>query len=208
MLELTELSRGEARLIQVGLRELGYYSGTTQGLPGPKTHAAYRAYLDDQARPQESFADVLARVALGEVGTREEGHNGGPRVREYQAATWYEGGPWPWCAAFVCWCFREAMTAVQPGIQRPTTPGAWAFEKWARKAGAELIKPVGEKLAKRGDIVVFTFSHVGIVCEDQLEPGDYIKTVEGNTNAAGAREGDGVWQKSRKAKHVRSLIRL
>ena len=65
--------------------------------------------------------------------------------------------------------------------------------------------------AKAGDIVVFAFSHVGIVIEDQLPGKDYIVTVEGNTNGKGERDsvsGDGVWRKTRKTNLVKNYIRL
>lgn len=40
--------------------------------------------------------DNLVQIALAEVGTREEGGNNcGKDIREYQAATWLEPGPWP-----------------------------------------------------------------------------------------------------------------
>ena len=91
-------------------------------------------------------------------------------------------------------------------MRRPTTPGAWAFEKWAVKAGAELIKPASKTKIRRGDILIYTFSHIGIAVSDEND--SRVDAVEGNTNKAGSREGDGVYKKSRKKSQVRSVIRL
>lgn len=211
--DLSKLSQPLARLVQIGLRELSFYNGTTKGLPGPKTQAAYTSYLSSLLK-SSSLADVVALTAESQVGVEEEGNNGGPEVKMYQQATWYAPGPWPWCAAFVCWCVKIATQnwALNEGGKfskaLPTTPGAFKFERWASKEGITLIKPINGALAKRGDIVVFKFSHIGIVVKDQTTTGSPISTVEGNTNPAGGREGDGVYAKDRKQKHIRSLIRV
>ncbi len=205
MLNLSELSQQDAVLIQSGLKALGLYEGTTRGIPGPKTEAAYKKYLSPRDN-SFTFAELFSSIAESQVGEREEGNNGGEAVRKYQEATWYAPGEWAWCAAFVCWCFRETIKEIPQAMERPTTPGAWAFEKWARKAGAELIKPASRTKVRRGDILVYTFSHIGIAVEDELC--DLVETVEGNTNKAGSREGDGVYSKTRKKSEIRSIIRM
>lgn len=206
MLKLNELDQKDAVLLQAGLKALGYYNGTTRGIPGPKTKRAYNKYLT-QREKSESFAELLASIAKSQVGEREQGNNGGRAVRKYQAATWLTPGPWPWCAAFVCWCFKHALKEHPQVIQRPRTAGAWDFENWAKKEGAELIKPVSSTRVRRGDILVYTFSHIGIAVGDEWQNGK-VDTVEGNTNAAGAREGDGVYRKTRNKSQIRSIIRL
>jgi len=205
-LDLLTLSKTDASLLQAGLRAKGFYSGTTRGLPGPKTLSAYAAYNASAGGQAGTFGDALADAAEAEVGTLEVGNNGGKRIREYQGSTWLPPGAWPWCAAFVCWCYRAAMERAAPGIDRPRTAGAWDFERWARDEGAALMKPPG--YAKRGDIAVYTFSHIGIVTRDQGRGDGSIHTVEGNTNKAGDREGDGVFRKIRPLSKIRSLIRI
>jgi hypothetical protein len=205
MLKLSSLSQKDAQLIQAGLKALGFYKGTTRGKPGPKTNAAYKKFMAPR-NIDPSFSEALALAAESQVGQREEGNNGGAAVRKYQNATWLEPGAWPWCAAFVCWSFKEALKkSVQP-IQRPRTAGAWDFENWAKKEGAELIKPASDTLVKRGDILVYTFSHIGIAAMDELE--GEVETIEGNTNHGGDREGDGVYRKTRKKSQIRSIIRI
>ena len=217
-LDLSKLSVPDARLVQHGLKALGFYEGTTRGLPGPKTGAAYEAYLASFAnvpggstpeeRPAEgaALARRLVEILRAEVGVREvpRNSNRGPRVEEYQRATWLPGTSWPWCAAFVCWGVLQLEKEFKLPFARPRTAGAWDFERWAREQGVRLFKPRGT--VKAGDIVVFTFSHIGVAIEDQR--GTSVRTVEGNTDEAGSREGGGVYEKTRALSLVRSHIRL
>lgn len=164
----------------------------------------------------------LVDIALSEVGTREEGGNNcGVEVREYQAATWLKPGPWPWCAAFTCWVLREwlkipeVIEAINDTVAPEFDPEHWrcrdasafGWEKWARRKGLRVLPETWK--AKAGDIVIFDFSHIGIVVEDQ--DGDFIETVEGNTNGSGERDserGDGVWRKRRHYSLVKSFVRF
>lgn len=83
------------------------------------------------------LATELVRIARGEIGVEEiDATNCGIRVNEYKAATNLPPDePWPWCAAFVCWCVREAAKAAgvkfTETFRRPTTAGAWALETWS-----------------------------------------------------------------------------
>jgi hypothetical protein len=69
-----------------------------------------------------------------------------------------------------------------------------------------LRKPHKDNI-RRGDILVFTFSHIGIAVGDIGKDG-IVQTIEGNTNAEGSREGDGVYRKRRHASKIRSVIRF
>ena len=60
---------------------------------------------------------------------------------------------------------------------------------------------------KAGDIVVFTFSHIGIAVKD-VDSSGYVVTIEGNTNGAGSREGGSVLEKKRHVSKIRSRIRI
>jgi len=156
------------------------------------------------------IAPQLVKIAKAEVGVEEvNGSNCGPRVNEYKAATRLPAKEaWPWCAAFVCWCVKQAMGDGKFTFERPTTAGAWDFENWSRAQddSTSTKKPAGEDV-KAGDIVVFRFSHIGIAVSSPDADG-YIKTVEGNTDSAGSREGGGVFLKNRKISQVRSRIRF
>lgn len=159
----------------------------------------------------------IADVALTQVGVQEEGgNNRGPKVREYQAATWLEPAPWPWCAAFVDWCVMKALEGADPadplfrGMRprdwRPFTAGAFDLENWGKKRSLKILNP--STVAKAGDIVIFDMGHCGIVIADLTV---HLDTVEGNTGPAGLRDstqGDGVWRKLRPHSMVRSFVRL
>jgi hypothetical protein len=73
-------------------------------------------------RPKAGGAAVVA-WASKEVGVQESppGSNSGTRVRYYQSATWLGGSGWPWCAAFVCRCWREVFGSSYGSA------GAWDF---------------------------------------------------------------------------------
>jgi len=124
-----------------------------------------------------SLSKELVKVALAEVGVEEiDGTNCGERVNVYKAATNLPADEaWPWCAAFVCWCVRKAAFAADvpftSTFRRPTTAGAWAFEAWSRAQdnSTHTLKTPGDDI-KAGDIVIFTFSHIGIAVED-AKPG-------------------------------------
>lgn len=200
------MSRERIRRIQLHL------GVSVDGVIGPQTLSAIEAAVGVHSfQPSAPFREYFAQVAEREIGVREERSNMGDRVNQYKAATWLDHNkPWPWCAAFVCWCLKEAAGKYKVKFHLPETAGAWDFEvSWARgKYGAVPgIDVIDDpKQAVRGDIVVFEFSHIGIALDDY--DSGYVRTVEGNTNKAGSREGDGVWAKTRKASQIRSIIRI
>lgn len=161
-----------------------------------------------------SLAKEIVRIAKAEVGVREiRDTNCGIRVDEYKAATWLNPKKgWAWCAAFVCWVVREAMASTgvkqTKTFKRPRTAGAWDFENWSLEQDktTNTKKPHGGDILP-GDIVVFTFSHIGIAVSSPNGEG-IVKVVEGNTDAAGSREGGGVYLKSRHLSKIRSRIRF
>lgn len=194
------------RLAQTFLKEKGFYHGKIDGDWGRLSRSASKAY--ERSLSQISgIAEQVAELAEKEVGVREDPKNSnrGQRVQEYQDATWLTGTSWPWCAAFICWLCKQAG---MPTKHRPMTAGAWDFENWARKSRtpATIYKPATLTDIRRGDIVVFTFSHIGLAVAD--ESNGYVQTVEGNTDASGSREGGGVYRKTRSTRKIRSVIRL
>lgn len=155
---------------------------------------------------------TLVQIAEAEVGNRESGgNNRGKSVVKYQKATNLDPDNWPWCAAFVDWCIQQLL--LQPEYQnmapkqRPTTAAAFGLLEWAKKQGLTTPTP-DDYHPKAGDIVVYEFSHCGIVTG--YSPGT-ITTVEGNTNGKGERDsvtGDGVWRKTRSTSLVRRYIKM
>lgn len=158
----------------------------------------------------------LAKIAASQVGVRESGNNSGEAVRKYQDATNLEIKGFAWCAAFVDWCIaawlKDAEVIAWLGLKvrtpeewRPKTALAYGFLGWAkdRPNTTEVLMPSAR--AQAGDIVMYTFSHVGIVISDN---GKTLQTVEGNTNGEGSREGDGVYFKTRAKSLVKRYVRI
>lgn len=223
-LDLSKLSVPDAMLIQHGLNSQGLLNlPKPQGLPGPKTNAAYDAWWNRFVTPpkdEQDLADIqvfrktLVRVLESQVGVHEVGgNNRGAQIDAYEGATWLDPrGDYAWCASFICWVIWEALkaTGFQPEWSRPRTPGAYAFrDQWGpenKERGVEVIwDPYGRILP--GDIIVFTFSHIGMARAESA-PGASVLTIEGNTNAAGSREGDGVYRKTRKRSQISAIIRI
>ena len=160
------------------------------------------------------LAQRLVELAKKEVGVEEiGGTNCGPRVNEYKAATWLPPDQsWPWCAAFIDWLVMRAMEEEESGrkftFERPRTAGAWDLENWSMKQDGSTwtkLNPQAGDIAP-GDIVIFTFSHVGLAVGTPTK--GMVETVEGNSNAQGSREGGGVWKQTRKLSQIRSRIRF
>jgi len=166
--------------------------------------------------------NVIVAAANKEVGVREDvgKNNTGERIKVYQKSTWLDPGAWPWCAAFCCWILKEALkdatllsqlklNAKSGEEWRCKDASAFGWTKWATKKGLKVLPPT--QLAKAGDFVVFEFSHIGLVVEDQVSVKYPIKTIEGNTNGQGDRDstsGDGVWRKMRNPSLVKNYIRI
>ena len=202
--------KGKIEVIKAVQKLLGV---SADGEDGPVT---WNAILSDLSTKKDvmngkDIPQKMVLLAREEIGVSEvDGSNCGPRVDEYKAATWLDSDKgWPWCAAFLCWLLREAIKGEEVSFKRPQTAGAWDFENWAKKqvaSGIDLRKPTNEDI-KAGDIVIFTFSHIGLAVKD-IDPSGYVITIEGNTNGAGSREGGSVLEKKRHVSKIRSRIRI
>src|SRR5664279_1335121 len=87
----------------------------------------------------------------------------------------------PWCAMFVSWVFDHAGHTL-PAINFPR--GYWAVASGAAWAQSHGMWSTGR--AVPGDIVIFTFSHTGIVLSDD---GSTVRTIEGNAGGYGGEVG-------------------
>ena len=159
----------------------------------------------------------VASIAESKIGATESpaGSNRGPEIQEFFDADNYDpNGSKPgdsgyaWCAAFVDRVVQLAMEGRTWTFKRPVTPGAWDLERWslAQDASTQTRKLPGKDI-KRGDIVIFRFSHVGIATGPPDKNG-YFQSCEGNTNSRGQREGIAVMRKTRSVLEVRSRIRF
>ena len=134
-------------------------------------------------------AKIIA-IAEKEIHVREQGRNAGPRVETYLRYVGLGKGH-AWCAAFVSWLHGQAGSA-QPR-------SGWSPSLFPASRCIPLAKPA----AVFGIYVpaVKRIAHVGLVTGLR---GDWIEALEGNTNPAGSREGDGVY---RRLRHRRAINR-
>lgn len=116
---------------------------------------------------------------------------------------------YPWCASFVSLCVQKLCksSTLYHSLVPPREPSVSRFlDIWARDNNCMIFSPSSKVYRPtKGDIVVFTFSHIGIV---ESNRGAVASTIEGNTNAAGGREGVTVARKTRSHGIVKSFIRL
>lgn len=155
--------------------------------------------------------DKIINAARGEVGVVETSTNQGPGIQKYWTATNYKDGynnREPWCAAFVSWCIQQS--GIFSETDRPTSAAAFkggGYEAWARSKAPKVSLTMHPTQVRSGDLIVFSFSHIGIATSASDLNGVF-RTIEGNTDAAGGRDGNGVWEKSRKLSVVRSSITI
>jgi hypothetical protein len=191
------------------------------GLPadgklGPGTLAALKEPPAPAAPPaaplnvtEAALALIAAATAEANKGVREVGKNAGPDVEKYLHCLGMTKGS-PWCAAFVSWCVMSSRGLAKPpkwcsgsavslfqmsgkkavkvtpldvGYQTKVKPGYI----WSRAQD-----PAAASAARKG---VWCQGHTGIVVAVDAVG---FHTIEGNTNAAGSREGDGVYRKTHK----------
>lgn len=152
-----------------------------------------------------SVRDEALRTAREQVGTRETSRNSGPAVDAYLSTVGMPPG-FAWCAAFVYWCF--SVGAASLNVPNPCPRTAGALRLWGKA-------PSTQKFGKRiepepGDVFVIDhghgLGHVGFVAAVVDER--TIATVEGNTNGVGAREGDGVYARTRLRSEIMGYVRL
>ena len=142
-------------------------------------------------------AAALAR-ALSLVGVHETSENWGPEVKEFLAAANVKS-PAPWCAGFVNFCAQkeaEKLGLVSPLEAVALQAYVQSYADYGKKHGWV----VQAKDAQPGDLFLLyydslhRYGHIGYVTEMK---GRFFSTVEGNTNAAGSREGTLVAKKNR-----------
>jgi hypothetical protein len=179
-----------------------------------------------------SAGDLLARIAESQLGVEETPHgsNRGEDLKKFFEADDYVPEPacraeaserrrdegYPWCASFVSWCVQEMvrqLAARNPPVLFPSTfhvprlCRAFAFQEWGEDNNCHVFGPTRDRA--RGDIVVFNFSHVGIVTHaSELPMVSGFQSVEGNTNEDGGPEGYEVARRLRRLDAVKCFVRL
>lgn len=141
----------------------------------------------------DTLRKSVKKIYDAEVGVREKtNHNDGARVETYLHYCGLDKGN-PWCASFVCWVYGQAS------VNNPRS--GYCPDVFNKKHDIYLRGSASlHNRPKRGDVWGIYFrdknrvAHVGFVDDWGVK---YVVTVEGNTNDAGSREGDGVYKKRR-----------
>lgn len=144
---------------------------------------------------------TLLAIAAGEIGVRES-PPGSNRVR-YN--TWYygrevSGSGYPWCMAFVQWCFAQA------GVALPKRTASCGDLMRAAQAAGRWV--TGDY--RPGDVAIYDFpggaaaDHCGIV--SQALP-DGVRAIEGNTGGENDADGGQVMERQRPGKYVLGAVR-
>lgn len=148
-------------------------------------------------------------IATTQLGVREKGSsNSGPEVDKYLKSVGLNPG-FPWCMAFVYWCYNQA--AQESGVSNFLIRTAGVLHQWNEQQ--PLRKIVLDKVLKNPAIIqpgaVFIMDygkgtgHTGLV---EKINGSYIETIEGNTNDEGSREGYEVCRRTRRLTAIKGFI--
>lgn len=138
------------------------------------------------------------------IGVREKsGKNDGPEVEMFLRTVGLGKG-YPWCAAFVKYCLLEA------GIESAKKINGMAL---SCENKSDFVYNKGKKIkeVEAGDVFTLYYAklkrigHTGFV--DKEINSSIFESVEGNTNIAGSREGDGVYRKKRSYNATYSISR-
>jgi hypothetical protein len=168
--------------------------------------------------PVKGLSDHALTCAVSLLGVREKppGSNRGPEVDEFLRSVGLdpERGSYPWCAAFVYYCFHRAAQALER--TNPLIKTAGVLDHWRRAASeagaARLMQRTAladPALVKPGMIFVMDFGkglgHTGLV--ELVDAAKLRLTViEGNTNDGGSREGVAVLRRQRNIAAMRGFL--
>jgi hypothetical protein len=165
---------------------------------------------------------MLAKVAEKDLEAHESprGSNRGGEIAKFFKADDYtppgadEG--YAWCAAAVDFWVQEflrlpAARTLFGHITPPRTAAAFVLVTWGTQQGCLVFGPAkcayGKLWPQRGDIVVYEFSHCGVIADVDADQRSF-HAIEGNTDSEGSREGWEVARRRRTFNSVRAFIRL
>ncbi|MCW1885538.1 hypothetical protein OKA04_12430 [Luteolibacter flavescens] len=158
----------------------------------------------------------MVELATADLHIREtEGSNRGPGIEKYWSATSYPGGyeaRQPYCAAAVCWWVEQAAKDVgYTALPLLRSARAFDFHQWGKtndSAGRKVSVIAKSDEILPGDIIVFSFSHVGIA-EARSPKGRDVQTIEANTSPSSTNnEGGGVYRRTRSRNLIRAIVRI
>jgi CHAP domain len=132
---------------------------------------------------------VILRLAASQVGVKEQ------RTNRTKYGRWYGMNGQAWCAMFVSWVGAHAGVSMPKINSNKGFSAVVSARSFARKNNLLTTKPrVGSVfliIGRNGK------GHTGLV-ESINWARRTITTIEGNTNAGGSRNGDGVYRRTRR----------
>jgi peptidoglycan hydrolase-like protein with peptidoglycan-binding domain len=147
--------------------------------------------LAPQGRGVAALTLAYARQHLAAKAREVGGQNRGPWARLYMQGR--QGAQWPWCAGFACFCLQQACETLEEALPLEPSFSCDSLAASARERGLFLAEPAPPERARVRPGSLFLsrrspgdWAHVGIVEEVAAE---HFRTVEGNTNDEGSREG-------------------
>ena len=154
------------------------------------------AYLKAWAKPGWADASLAERTLMvldSQVGVKESPSNWGPEVKEYLNAAGVHA-PAPWCAALLTWALLEAGADKKKLPDNPASTYYWY--QWAKANKFLATRWSGAKRAVFG-IWNGAGGRGHIFAVTKVLGSFRVATIEGNTNAAGSREGKYVMRRNR-----------
>ena len=146
----------------------------------------------------------LSEIARLDIGLEESprGSNKGKQIQKFfDADDLDEKDGYAWCASTVSYWTQQFIKENGLKLKAPRIAGVIRFPEWARAQGLTV-----SKTPKSNSIVVFTFSHIGIV--ESVKDSQNVITIEGNTNDDGSREGYRVCRRTRPLSECKLFIYL
>lgn len=164
---------------------------------------------------------LLLDIARQDVGKVEVTKNRAPWIEKLWPATSLGTDGYtdraPYCAAGVAYCVQQWLknpavleafnfTYQQASSWRCKSAGAFAWQGWAEGHGLTILPK--ECILHAGDLVIYDYSHIEIVSDDDGTPEGPFMAIGYNTNSAGSRDGEGCFEKPRTRKGVRCFVRM
>lgn len=161
----------------------------------------FLSFLPCAAQHNSSLRDAIQKTYTSQIGVRElTGRNDGKEVEMYLAYVWLKKGQ-PWCAAGVSWCFG------QNGIKKARSGGCVQLME---QGTTIYINGKVKAVPQKADVLFIWFAEKGRVAHtgfiDKWSD-TWVNSVEGNTNQAGSREGDGWYRKKRLKRQIYAVAK-
>lgn len=162
----------------------------------PRTFSALvapmSAVLQKPLRKPKSLGTAMltyARAHLAQHPLEVGGPNRGPWVRLYTGGN--EGDNWAWCAGFVSFILKQASDLMGTPMPIAGSVGCDQLASQAKAKNLFIAEQDGHETLRPGSLFLVRktptdWTHTGLVVEIQPE---FFRTIEGNTNDDGVREG-------------------